>query len=90
MCDVYRIFSRQWDHMLDYSEDARFALYENESRGIPIPNRETNGYLVGKQWLSVHVEMWKEDLLAGHLIKHELYEDGTFPHWWLDSALKGW
>ncbi len=33
--------------------------------------------------------MWREDLRRGLLFKYELYEDPNFPHWWLDSVLKG-
>lgn len=31
--------------------------------------------------------MWREDLENGTIFKWELYTDGRFPVWWLDSVL---
>ena len=86
MCEVYRVFSNDWKHLLDYSEEALVELFCSESfGGKTSPN---NGYAVGKKYLSVHVEMWREDIRDGLLFKQELYEDEKFPHWWLDSIFK--
>lgn len=86
MCEVYRIFSNDWKHLLDYSDEALLELYMSETFGDRVsPN---NGFAVGKKYLSVHVEMWREDIRDGLLFKHELYEDEKFPHWWLDSIFK--
>ena len=87
MSEVYKVFSRQWEHTLDYSEDSLVEMFNHESYGAPISDINRNGYYVGKQWLNVHVQMWKEDILKGYLFKQELYEDPLFPHWWLDSIL---
>jgi hypothetical protein len=61
-------------------------MYNFDTYGTPIsPN---NGYLLGKRWCSVNIAMWKEDIEKGYLFKKELYEDGKYPHWWLDSIFK--
>lgn len=83
MCTVYRVFSRHWDHVLDHSDQAMIDLFNSESYGGQVP--ANNGYAVGKTYLNVHVKMWKEDIELGLLRAHELYDDGLFPHWWLDS-----
>ena len=88
MSEVYKIFSRQWEHVLDYSEESLVEMFNYESHGTDITNRQRNGYYVGKQWLNVHIEMWKEDFEKGYLRKQELYDDPTFPNWWLDSVFK--
>lgn len=38
--------------------------------------------------MSITVTMWKEDIQSGLLSKYELYDEGRFPHWWLDNVLK--
>lgn len=86
MCELYELFSRDWRECLVYGKDAQREMYLSESRGFPI--RPTNGYLVGKKWLSVQVAMWREDIAKGLLFKDELYRDERFPRWWLDRVLK--
>ena len=86
MSEVYRIFSRSWDHVLDYSDTMLLELYNSESYGTRVSSN--NGFSVGKTYLNVHEKMWKEDIKLGLLRKQELYEDGLFPHWWLDSIFK--
>lgn len=86
MSEVYKIFSRDWQHVLDYSDEMLVELYNSESYGGHTSQK--NGYAIGKQYLSLHVTMWKEDIAKGLLQKYELYEDGTFPHWWLDRVFK--
>lgn len=88
MCEVYRLFSKDWEHIGDFSEESMLELYKSESYGTPVS--ELNGYYIGKRWLSVTVAMWKEDIEQKLLFKHELYEDGRFPKWWLDSVMSGW
>lgn len=85
MFEIYRIFCRDWEHVLDLSDDALLELYNHESYGTPIC--QNNGFAHGKKWLNLHVNMWKEDIRDGILWKHELY-DGTFPEWWLDNVLR--
>jgi len=87
MCEVYRIFSRPWEHVLDFSEDMMVELYNKETYGEGIVS-SNNGFGVGKSWLNVTVQMWREDIKRGLLFKNELYEDDKFPHWWLDSVFK--
>ena len=86
MCDVYSIFSNYWEHVLDFSDQAKIDLFNHESYGTPIS--QNNGYFVGKKWLNVQVTVWKEDIRDGILLKRELYEEPKFPHWWLDSIFK--
>ena len=47
-----------------------------------------NGYSLGKKYLSLTVNMWKEDIKLDNLSVQELYKDPTFPHWWLDKVFK--
>lgn len=86
MSEVYKVFSKDWQHMLFYSEESKLELFNHETFGRTVS--KTNGYYVGKKWLNVHVEMWKEDIENELLYKIELYEDPKFPHWWLDSIFK--
>lgn len=87
---MYRHFGRDWTD-LDWSDSALIDAYNSESYGTPTPNEmivSRNGYYIGKQWMGVSVSMWKEDIRKGYLRRQELYEDPSFPHWWLDSVLK--
>jgi hypothetical protein len=86
MSQLYRVFANDWVHVLDFSDEALLSLYNHESYGTSLTPK--NGFAVGKQYLNVHVTMWKEDIRAGILFKHELYEDPNFPHEWLNSILK--
>jgi hypothetical protein len=86
MSEIYRLFSKSWEQCLDYSEESLIEMYQSESYGTPV--KSTNGFLVGKRWLSVNVAMWKEDIELGLFRKSELYNDPYFPHWWLDSIFK--
>lgn len=86
MCEVYRIFSKDWEHLHDYSDQSLVELFNHESFGSPISSK--NGFYLGKKWLNVHVEMWLEDIQKGLLFKSELYADPKFPHWWLDSIFR--
>lgn len=45
-----------------------------------------NGYVVGKKFMTVIIEMWKEDISLGRLYKFELEQD--YPKWWLDQVLR--
>ena len=86
MCELYRLFSKDWEHLVNYSEEMMIEMYNSETHGTKVsPN---NGFLLGKQWLNVQVEMWKEDIQKGLLFKRELYDDGRYPKWWLDSIFK--
>lgn len=82
MADVYRVFAADWSHVLDFSDTALIELYNHESHGTAISQK--NGFMHGKKWLNLAVTMWKEDIQLGNLLVSELYEDPKFPHWWLD------
>jgi hypothetical protein len=64
----------------------QIELFNSESFGTRVSSN--NGFSVGKTYLNVHEKMWKEDIALGLLRKRELYEDGLFPEWWLDSIFK--
>lgn len=87
MCEIYRIFSKEWEHICDYSEDSmrELNLYESNGQG---KCELTNGFYLGKRYMDVTIKMWKEDIENGILFKHELYDDGKFPSWWLDKIFK--
>jgi hypothetical protein len=84
MAEIYRLFSKDWEHELDFSEQMLLELYYSESFGEMISNQ--NGYYHGKRMLNLTVTMWKEDIERGLLRKFELYED--FPKEWVDKVLK--
>jgi hypothetical protein len=84
--DLYKVFAKDWEHCLDFSEEMRLEMYISESHGLPVS--EKNGYFHGKKWMSVNVTMWKEDIENGLLFKQELYQDGRYPEWWLDGIFK--
>ena len=87
MSEVYRIFSSPWKQILDFSDEALVDMYQYETHGVSIRNQNKNGFYVGKQWMDVNIKMWREDIQAGILTKHELYSDNTFPRWWLEKIL---
>ena len=33
MCEIYKIFSKDWEHILDYSEEKMLELFLSESYG---------------------------------------------------------
>lgn len=73
--------------MVDFSEDALVEMFLHESQGIALASKN-NGYVLGKKWMDVNIAMWKEDIAKGYLFRCELYNDGNYPHWWLDKVLK--
>lgn len=87
MAEVYRIFARPWEHMLDFSDAALSEMAAHESRGAPIVS-DRNGYEVGKKYLNLAVTCWKGDLGIGLITKHDLYVSGEYPHWWLDRVIR--
>jgi hypothetical protein len=73
------------ERLLYLSDEMMIELYYSESYGDDVSDR--NGFYVGKRYLNLQVNMWKEDIEKGFLRKFELYEDGKYPHWWLDRVL---
>lgn len=96
MCKVYELFSEPWRNTHRYDDEMIVEMFNFESlshlfldeRGNRKDPCIQNGYWLGKKWLNVTINMWKEDLSKGYLFKHELYQDSKFPTWWLDSVLK--
>jgi hypothetical protein len=86
MCQIYRIFAKDWENCVSFDDDMLMEAYIHETHGGPIS--PDNGFALGKKWLNLQVKMWKEDIHSGLLLKKELYDDGKFPPWWLDSVLK--
>lgn len=88
MSELYRIFAADWQHVLDFSDEALVELYNYESYGGSTP-AQNNGFAHGKKWLNLHVSEWKEMIAEGLLFKCELYEDPKYAnyHWWLDRVL---
>lgn len=85
MSEIYRVFGSGFSG-LDYDDAALLSLYNHESYGTELS--KNNGFAVGKKYLNVQVAMWKEDLQRCWISKSELYEDGKYPSWWLDSVLE--
>jgi hypothetical protein len=85
MCEVYKLFVDK--DLFDFSDEMMEEMFQHETYGKPV-SRNTNGYYVGKKCLNVTVDMWKHDIPLGLLTIHELYENGEFPSWWLDSIFK--
>jgi|688.fasta_scaffold1063209_2 hypothetical protein len=85
MCEIYKIFAQDWKDCCIFSDEMMIELYYSESYGDDVSDR--NGFYVGKRYLNLQVNMWKEDIEKGFLRKFELYEDGKYPHWWLDRVL---
>lgn len=86
MAKIYRVFLTGYEFDFDFSDDSLIEMYNSESYGTPVS--KNNGFYVGKKTLNITVKMWKEDIKIGNLFIKELYDDGKFPHWWLDSVLK--
>lgn len=82
MADIYRRFAPSGD----FSLSALQAQYTYESNGGAKPD-DSNGYALGKKWMDVQVEMWRTDIKAGLLFRHELEAD--YPAWFLDKVLAG-
>ena len=49
---------------------------------------KNNGFYWGKKHMDVTIKMWNDDIKQGLLFRKELYEDETFPNWFLDKVLK--
>lgn len=88
MMEVYRYFASPWAHVLNFDDNSAIELFNYESYGTPMTNKDKNGFYVGKQWLNTNVAMWMEDRYKGHLVVSELYDDPNLPNWWLDSIFQ--
>lgn len=86
MSEIYQIFAQDWKDCLDFSDEMMLELYYSESYGAEVS--DNNGFYVGKRYLNLQVTSWREDIAKGYLFKFELYEDGKYPHWWLDRVLR--
>lgn len=82
--EIYRQFAADRPG-LDFSETALLQIYRHDSHGsVDIDIGKTNnGFFIGKFWMSVTINMWKEDINDGLLTKEELLND--FPGWFLNK-----
>jgi hypothetical protein len=78
MAEVYKRFGGEG---LDYSDSAKRAFYDYESRGVgsgfdvtSIYTPTNNGYAIGKKWLNYHISEWKKDVVTD---SNPLYPKGT-------------
>lgn len=99
MCELYKIFGKEWD--CDWSEDAMVEMFEYESlgkgdlsiTGFNVTGKKPNGYAVGKKWLNVNVSMWREEMLKSKhrrdYLTQELFNDPKYKnhHEWLIDVL---
>ena len=90
MCVVYIHFSKEWEHICDYSDESMMEMFLYESFGEGYP-KVTNGYYLGKKWMDINVKMWYEEIPKGYSMpqcfKDELYGDPNYPDWWLDKVI---
>lgn len=91
MAQAYRHFGRELQN-LDWSDEAKQALFNYESRGIGSFARDSeNGFFQGKRLMDITVAMWNEDLnahLRGEprtLFSWELYIQ--YPKWLIDMVI---
>ncbi len=89
MIPLYEMFAKEFaSNNIDFSDKAKEDMYRYETYGEGFVD-ERNGYFLGKKILNLQVTSWKEDMRNGLLYFFELYEDKKYPHWWLNSVLKG-
>lgn len=86
MAEVYRYFAREYQATMDFSQEMLTQLYVYESTGEGLLS-ENNGFVFGKRNIDIAVSSWIEDIEAGYLWVHELYEDENLPAWFLDKVL---
>lgn len=96
MCEIYRIFSRNWD--CDISNKAMQEMFEFETygrgsieiSGFNTTGKRANGYAVGKKWLNVMVSEWIDEMEKYGWIDviERLYSDPLFPKWWLNDIFR--
>ena len=71
---------------LDFSRESLEEMFLFESKGQEIKNKN-NGFYWGKKHMDITIKMWNDDIKQGLLFIKELYEDETFPNWFLDKVL---
>lgn len=99
---IYKQFAQGYD--VDFSERALEEMFNYESKGIGkigigvFVDKTINGYFLGKQRMDLQIAMWKESLPDRVTKKFpyptlwlwELYEEGQYPHWWLDKIFRSY
>lgn len=83
MSEIYKKFSQCIPDM-DFSRRSMEEMYLYESKGIKFMN-SNNGYMQGKKWMDVTVQMWNTGFHEGLLCRYELEQE--FPDWFLDRVL---
>ncbi len=87
-CVWYKHFASGWDG-LDWSNPAMIDAYNAESFGTFSSAdllKSRNGFYIGKQWMGVTIDMWREDIARGHLSRLELSKE--YPTEFLDRVLR--
>lgn len=79
--EMYKRFAE--DRPCDFSLFALQEMFLHDSYGKPQIDIEStnNGFFIGKFWMSVTINMWKEDINDGLLSVDELKND--FPDWFI-------
>jgi hypothetical protein len=86
MAEMYKRFAMTDYPDADWGLEAAAALYNYESRGVPMPPSDRlNGFLLGKKVMDITVAMWKEDIPSMGLTVDELLSDG-YPEWFLKQV----
>lgn len=70
----------------DFSLAALIACYNYESTGGDMPIN--NGYIIGKRWLDLSIETWREDIMAGLFCKADFISPIT--KWYAERAMSDW
>lgn len=86
----YLWMARGWTG-LDSSNDALWRAFQFETQGQSLPPGDSlrNAYLVGKRYLNLQVQSWREDIRSGLLLREELYEEPSpWSKKFLDEVLK--
>ena len=81
MAELYKRFASDFE-FADFSNSAEIEMFNWESRGVPIADKNINGFALGKKWMDVTVAMWLEDISKGLLYPRELMDD-NYPEWFL-------
>lgn len=83
MAEIYKRFIPD-SLEVDLSEQAALDMFLHEN-GQPLPQRKIlNGFAIGKKWMSVTIDLWKQDIKDKLLFVFELLED-DYPEWFLKS-----
>lgn len=84
---IYEYLARQVCPSLDFSEWAAMQAFLHESCGTKVEDPNRNGFVVGKMWVNVQEDAWREGIREGLFSRQELLEDQDIPTGWAETAL---